>query len=66
MSRRRGTVERCHATVANGRNTGAMTTLFMQTLRSVRDDRNLQDALFCTGCWLGFAGVVVASVVLPA
>ena len=66
MSRSRGAGERCHAVVADGRNTGAMTTFFMKTLRSVRDDRNLQDALFCTGCWLGFAGVVVASVVLPA
>ena len=43
-----------------------MTSILFQTLRSVRDDRNLQDALFCTGCWISFASVVVAAVVLPA
>jgi hypothetical protein len=43
-----------------------MTSLLQQTLRSLRNDRNLQDALFCTTCWLAFGGVVVASVALPA
>ena len=43
-----------------------MKTFFLEVLCSVRTDRNLQDALFCTACWLGFAGVVVASVALPA
>lgn len=43
-----------------------MKTLFLEAVRSVRTDRNLQDALFCTACWLGFASVVVASVALPA
>jgi hypothetical protein len=43
-----------------------MKSLLLETLRSVRTDRNLQDAMFCTACWLGFAGVVVASVALPA
>ena len=43
-----------------------MKTFFLEALRSVRTDRNLQDAMFCTACWLGFASVVVASVALPA
>ncbi len=43
-----------------------MKTFFLEALRSLRTDRNLQDALFCTACWLGFASVVVASVALPA
>jgi hypothetical protein len=43
-----------------------MKTLLLQTLHAVRTDRNLQDLLFCTACWLGFASVVVASVALPA
>ncbi len=43
-----------------------MKTLLLEALHSVRTDRNLQDALFCTACWLGFASVVVASVALPA
>jgi hypothetical protein len=43
-----------------------MNSFIQQTLRSVRHDRDVQDALFCTACWLGFASVVVASVVLPA
>ena len=43
-----------------------MTTLLQQALHSVRHDRDFQDALFCTACWLGFAGVVIASVTLPA
>jgi hypothetical protein len=43
-----------------------MTSFLLQSLHSVRHDRNLQDALFCTACWLGFASAVVASVVLPA
>ena len=43
-----------------------MTSIFQQALRSVRHDRDVQDALFCTVCWLSFASVVVASVALPA
>ena len=43
-----------------------MKSLLQETLHSLRTDRNLQDALFCTACWLGFAGAVVASVALPA
>lgn len=43
-----------------------MKSLLAEALRSVRHDRNVQDALFCTSCWLGFASVVVASVALPA
>ncbi len=43
-----------------------MTSIFQQALRRVRHDRDVQDALFCTACWLGFASVVVASVALPA
>ena len=43
-----------------------MTSLLQQTLHHLRNDREIQDALFCTACWLGFASVVVASVVLPA
>lgn len=43
-----------------------MTSLLQHTLRSLRHDRNLHDALFCTACWLTFAGAVVASVALPA
>jgi hypothetical protein len=43
-----------------------MKSFILEALRSVRTDRNLQDAMFCTACWLGFAGVVVASVALPA
>ena len=43
-----------------------MKSLLQETLHNVRTDRNLQDAMFCTACWLGFAGVVVASVALPA
>ena len=58
--------ERCHAPVADAADTGAMTKLLQQALRSVRDDRDVQDALFCTACWLSFASVVVASVALPA
>ena len=44
----------------------SMKSIFQQALHSVRTDRNLQDALFCTACWLSFAGAVVASVALPA
>jgi hypothetical protein len=44
----------------------AMKSLLLETLRSVRTDRNVQDALFCTACWLAFASAVVASVALPA
>ncbi len=43
-----------------------MTSLLQQTLHNLRNDRDVQDALFCTACWLSFASVVVASVVLPA
>ena len=43
-----------------------MKRFFLEALRSVRTDLDLQDAMFCTACWLGFAGVVVASVALPA
>ena len=43
-----------------------MKSLILEALHSVRSDRNMQDALFCTACWLGFASVVVASVALPA
>ena len=43
-----------------------MTTFLQQALHSVRHDRDVQDALFCTACWLGFASVVIASVTLPA
>ena len=43
-----------------------MKSLILEALHSVRNDRNVQDALFCTACWLGFASVVVASVALPA
>ncbi len=43
-----------------------MTSRLQQTLRTMRHDRNLQDALFCTACWLTFASAVIASVALPA
>ena len=43
-----------------------MSSFLQATLRTVRHDRDVQDALFCTACWLSFASVVVASVVLPA
>jgi hypothetical protein len=43
-----------------------MTSFLQQTLRSVRHDRDFQDAMFCTACWLSFASVVVAAVALPA
>ncbi len=43
-----------------------MTSFLQQTLHQLRSDRDVQDALFCTACWLGFASIVVASVVLPA
>ena len=58
--------ERCHEAVADALDTGRMTSFLQQTLRSVCNDRDVQDALFCTACWLSFASVVVASVVLPA
>ena len=38
----------------------------LAALHSVRHDRNVQDAAFCTACWIGFASAVVASVALPA
>jgi hypothetical protein len=43
-----------------------MNSLILEALRNVRTDRNLQDALFCGICWLGFASVVIGSVALPA
>lgn len=43
-----------------------MKSLLLDTCRSLRRDRDLQDALFCAACWLGFASVVIGSVVLPA
>ena len=43
-----------------------MKSFILETLHGIRSDRNVQDAVFCTACWLGFASVVVASVVLPA
>jgi hypothetical protein len=66
MSRPSAVVERCHAAVADASDTGVMTSFLQQTLRSVRHDRDFQDAMFCTACWLSFASVVVASVALPA
>ena len=44
----------------------SMKALLLDTLRLVRADRDLQDALFCSACWLGFASVVIGSVALPA
>jgi len=43
-----------------------MKTFFLDTLRQVRSDRDLQDALFCSACWLGFASAVIGAVALPA
>jgi len=43
-----------------------MKSLLLDALHLVRTDRNVQDAAFCTFCWLSFAGAVVASVALPA
>jgi len=43
-----------------------MKTFFLDTLRHVRSDRDLQDALFCSACWLGFASAVIGAVALPA
>ena len=43
-----------------------MKSLFLETLRLVRTDRDLQDALFCGACWFGFASVVIGAVALPA
>jgi len=43
-----------------------MKTFFLDTLHLVRSDRDLQDALFCGACWLGFASVVIGAVALPA
>ena len=43
-----------------------MTNYFLVALHLVRTDRNVQDAAFCTACWLGFASAVVAAVALPA
>jgi hypothetical protein len=44
----------------------AMKRYLLEALQGIRHDRNVQDAAFCTLCWLGFASVVVASVALPA
>ena len=44
----------------------SMKSLLLDTLRQLRTDRDLQDALFCSACWLGFASVVIGSVALPA
>ncbi len=43
-----------------------MKKTLLTALQIVRTDRNVQDAAFCTACWLGFASVVIASVALPA
>jgi hypothetical protein len=43
-----------------------MKTYLLDTLRLVRSDRDLQDALFCSACWLGFASVAIGAVALPA
>jgi hypothetical protein len=43
-----------------------MKTHFLAALRLLRTDRDLQDALFCSACWIGFASVVIGSVALPA
>jgi hypothetical protein len=43
-----------------------MKSLLLETLSAVRTDRDMQDALFCTVCWLGFASVVIGAVALPA
>ena len=43
-----------------------MKSHLIDTLRLLRTDRDLQDALFCSACWLGFASVAIGSVILPA
>jgi len=43
-----------------------MKSHLLDTLRLLRTDRDLQDALFCSACWLGFASVAIGSVILPA
>ena len=43
-----------------------MKSLILEVLHGIRSDRDVQDAMFCTACWVGFASVVVASVALPA
>ena len=43
-----------------------MKSFLLHAVRTLRTDRNAQDAVFCTACWLGFASVVVAAVALPA
>ena len=52
--------------VARAVQTGGMKSLLLDTLRLVRADRDLQDALFCSACWVGFVSVVIGSVALPA
>jgi len=44
----------------------SMKSHLLDTLRLLRTDRDLQDALFCSACWLGFASVAIGSVILPA
>ncbi len=43
-----------------------MKSLILEVLHGIRSDRDVQDAMFCTACWVGFASVVVAAVALPA
>jgi len=43
-----------------------MKSHLLDTLHLLRTDRDLQDALFCSACWLGFASVAIGSVILPA
>lgn len=43
-----------------------MKSQLLDTLHLLRTDRDLQDALFCCACWLGFASVAIGSVILPA
>ena len=42
-----------------------MKTFLLDTLHLARTDLDLQDALFCSACWVGFASVVIGSVALP-
>jgi len=43
-----------------------MKATLLDVLHNLRADRDLQDALFCTACWLGFASAVIGAVALPA
>ena len=56
----------CHAADSRFVETGYMKSILQHALHGVRADRDLQDALFCTACWVSFALVVIASVALPA